>query len=191
MPADKLQEIQKAIELFSVGQGPAKTMEEASRRSYQFWDTQPVPKLGTTFVGAFSCLTLRNKQPSEWHACRFLCFMSEKLFPFPSGETVTSHGSIEPDKDNIREEPYSLPQGFSWDTLDLGNPAVVRKCINTHARIAGMHMGEDLIFWRIFPGLSVLLFCKKTSLFLFQCQPECVLRSQLSSPHLEERIVYE
>jgi hypothetical protein len=46
LPADKLQEIQKAIELFSVGQGPAKTMEEASRRSYQFWDTQPVPKLG-------------------------------------------------------------------------------------------------------------------------------------------------
>lgn len=49
LPADKLQEIQKAIELFSVGQGPAKTMEEASRRSYQFWDTQPVPKLGMTF----------------------------------------------------------------------------------------------------------------------------------------------
>lgn len=46
---------------------------------------------------------------------------------FPAGETVTSHGSIEPDKDQIREEPYSLPQGFSWDTLDLGNPGVVRK----------------------------------------------------------------
>ncbi|XP_053194596.1 glycylpeptide N-tetradecanoyltransferase 1 [Scomber japonicus] len=88
LPADKLQEIQKAIELFSVGQGPAKTMEEATRRSYQFWDTQPVPKLG---------------------------------------ETVTSHGSIEPDKDHIREEPYSLPQGFSWDTLDLGNAAVLKE----------------------------------------------------------------
>ncbi|MFT7799095.1 glycylpeptide N-tetradecanoyltransferase 1-like [Arapaima gigas] len=88
LPADKLQEIQKAIELFSVGQGPAKTMEEASRRSYQFWDTQPVPKLG---------------------------------------ELVTSHGCIEPDKDNIREEPYSLPQGFSWDALDLGNPAVLKE----------------------------------------------------------------
>ncbi|CAG07255.1 unnamed protein product, partial [Tetraodon nigroviridis] len=88
LPADKLQEIQKAIELFSVGQGPAKTMEEATRRSYQFWDTQPVPKLG---------------------------------------ETVTSHGCIEPDKDSIREEPYSLPQGFSWDTLDLGNPAVLKE----------------------------------------------------------------
>uniref|UniRef100_A0A8C9WI82 Glycylpeptide N-tetradecanoyltransferase 1 n=1 Tax=Scleropages formosus TaxID=113540 RepID=A0A8C9WI82_SCLFO len=88
LPADKLQEIQKAIELFSVGQGPAKTMEEASRRSYQFWDTQPVPKLG---------------------------------------ELVTSHGCIEPDKDNIREEPYSLPQGFSWDALDLGNPSVLKE----------------------------------------------------------------
>lgn len=40
---------------------------------------------------------------------------------------MTSHGSIEPDKDAIREEPYSLPQGFSWDTLDLGDPAVVRE----------------------------------------------------------------
>ncbi|XP_012681258.1 glycylpeptide N-tetradecanoyltransferase 1 [Clupea harengus] len=88
LPADKLQEIQKAIELFSVGQGPAKTMEEASRRSYQFWDTQPVPKLG---------------------------------------EVVTSHGSIEPDKDQIREEPYSLPTGFSWDALDLGNAAVLKE----------------------------------------------------------------
>lgn len=47
LPAERIQEIQKAIELFSVGQGPAKTMEEASKRSYQFWDTQPVPKLGT------------------------------------------------------------------------------------------------------------------------------------------------
>lgn len=54
LPADKLQEIQKAIELFSVGQGPAKTMEEATRRSYQFWDTQPVPKLGMTFIRAFT-----------------------------------------------------------------------------------------------------------------------------------------
>ncbi|XP_028675458.2 glycylpeptide N-tetradecanoyltransferase 1 [Erpetoichthys calabaricus] len=88
LPAEKLQEIQKAIELFSVGQGPAKPMEEASRRSYQFWDTQPVPKLG---------------------------------------EVVISHGPIEPDKDNIRSEPYSLPQGFSWDALDLGNPTVLKE----------------------------------------------------------------
>uniref|UniRef100_A0A8C5Y5J8 Glycylpeptide N-tetradecanoyltransferase n=1 Tax=Microcebus murinus TaxID=30608 RepID=A0A8C5Y5J8_MICMU len=71
LPAERIQEIQKAIELFSVGQGPAKTMEEASKRSYQFWDTQPVPILG---------------------------------------EVVNTHGPVEPDKDNIRQEPYTLPQ---------------------------------------------------------------------------------
>lgn len=63
LPADKLQEIQKAIELFSVGQGPAKTMEEATRRSYQFWDTQPVPKLGMTFVRAVSSALRLIKDP--------------------------------------------------------------------------------------------------------------------------------
>ncbi|KAK2512532.1 hypothetical protein Q9233_016192 [Columba guinea] len=85
LPAERIQEIQKAIELFSVGQGPAKTMEEASKRSYQFWDTQPVPKLG---------------------------------------EVVNTHGPVEPDKDNIRQEPYTLPQGFTWDALDLGDRGV-------------------------------------------------------------------
>ncbi|XP_075437482.1 glycylpeptide N-tetradecanoyltransferase 1 isoform X2 [Ascaphus truei] len=88
LPVERIQEIQKAIELFSVGQGPAKTMEEASKRSYQFWDTQPVPKLG---------------------------------------EVVSSHGPIEPDKDHIRLEPYTLPPGFSWDALDLGDRGVLKE----------------------------------------------------------------
>lgn len=48
---------------------------------------------------------------------------------FTLGEMVTSHGSIEPDKDNIREEPYSLPPGFTWDALDLGNAAVVSRLL--------------------------------------------------------------
>lgn len=69
LPADKLQEIQKAIELFSVGQGPAKTMEEASRRSYQFWDTQPVPKLGITF-------DLCSSLPIERAAKYFFSFLN-------------------------------------------------------------------------------------------------------------------
>lgn len=40
-------------------------------------------------------------------------------------EVVTSHGPIEADKENIRQEPYSLPQGFMWDTLDLSSADVV------------------------------------------------------------------
>ncbi|XP_037702571.1 glycylpeptide N-tetradecanoyltransferase 2 isoform X2 [Choloepus didactylus] len=81
IPMQKLQDIQRAMELLSACQGPARSLEDAAEHRYQFWDTQPVPKLN---------------------------------------EVVTSHGAIEPDKDNVRQEPYSLPQGFMWDTLDLG-----------------------------------------------------------------------
>lgn len=38
---------------------------------------------------------------------------------------VNTHGPVEPDKDNIRQEPYTLPQGFTWDALDLGDRGVV------------------------------------------------------------------
>lgn len=41
----KLQDIQRAMELLSACQGPAKNIDEAAKRKYQFWDTQPVPKL--------------------------------------------------------------------------------------------------------------------------------------------------
>ncbi|XP_053265554.1 glycylpeptide N-tetradecanoyltransferase 2 isoform X3 [Podarcis raffonei] len=88
IPMQKLQDIQRAMELLSACQGPAKNIDEASKRKYQFWDTQPVPKLS---------------------------------------EVITSHGAIEPDKDNIRLEPYSLPQGFTWDTLDLSNAEVLKE----------------------------------------------------------------
>ncbi|XP_063109876.1 glycylpeptide N-tetradecanoyltransferase 2 isoform X4 [Cavia porcellus] len=88
IPMQKLQDIQRAVELLSACQGPARNIDEAAKRRYQFWDTQPVPKLN---------------------------------------EVITSHGAIEPDKDNVRQEPYSLPQGFMWDTLDLSNAEVLKE----------------------------------------------------------------
>ncbi|TKS82043.1 Glycylpeptide N-tetradecanoyltransferase 2 [Collichthys lucidus] len=87
LPIQKLQDIQRAMELLSC-QGPAKSIDEAAKHKYQFWDTQPVPKLN---------------------------------------EVVTSHGPIEADKENVRQEPYSLPQGFMWDTLDLSNADVLKE----------------------------------------------------------------
>lgn len=44
LPIQKLQDIQRAMELLSC-QGPAKSIDEAAKHKYQFWDTQPVPKL--------------------------------------------------------------------------------------------------------------------------------------------------
>uniref|UniRef100_A0A8C5P2X4 Glycylpeptide N-tetradecanoyltransferase n=1 Tax=Jaculus jaculus TaxID=51337 RepID=A0A8C5P2X4_JACJA len=88
IPIQKLQDIQRAMELLSVCQIPARIIDEATKHRYQFWDTQPVPKLN---------------------------------------EVITSHGAIEPDKDNVCQEPYSLPQGFMWDTLDLSDARVLKE----------------------------------------------------------------
>lgn len=57
-----------------------------------------------------------------------------KFLSFDTDEVVTTHGPIEPDKENVRQEPYSLPQGFMWDTLDLSNAEVVSVCkVNSNA----------------------------------------------------------
>ena len=41
-----LQNIRIAMELINFQQKPAKTAEEAVHKQYQFWSTQPVPKMG-------------------------------------------------------------------------------------------------------------------------------------------------
>lgn len=46
----KLQDIQRAMELLSTCQGPAKNIDDATKHKYQFWDTQPVPKLSKFFI---------------------------------------------------------------------------------------------------------------------------------------------
>lgn len=55
----------------------------------------------------------------------FVCLLDEK---------ITSNEPIEADKtvQEIRQEPYSLPDGFQWDTLNLDEPLVVSifpKCL--------------------------------------------------------------
>lgn len=41
-----VKDIRAAMELLSFQQKPAKTTEEALQKQYQFWNTQPVPKMG-------------------------------------------------------------------------------------------------------------------------------------------------
>ena len=36
---------------------------------------------------------------------------------------------VEADKPEVRQECYSLPKQFEWDTIDVHNPSVVRICI--------------------------------------------------------------
>lgn len=64
--------------------------DSADKKSYEFWSTQPVPKLD---------------------------------------EDITTNEAIEPDVplENMRHEPYSLPAGFQWDTLNLDDPIVLKE----------------------------------------------------------------
>ncbi|XP_037610240.1 glycylpeptide N-tetradecanoyltransferase 1-like [Sebastes umbrosus] len=88
LPETKQQEIQRALHLFSMGPNLPKTLQQAKKHTYHFWDTQPVPRLG---------------------------------------DSVVTHGPIIEGEAGVREEPYSLPPGFSWDTLDLSSPTVLRE----------------------------------------------------------------
>ncbi|CAH0549780.1 unnamed protein product [Brassicogethes aeneus] len=85
-----IKDLRAAMEVFSLSQKPAKTQEEAMKKSYMFWNTQPVPKMD---------------------------------------EKITVNEAIEPDRPagEIRAEPYSLPDGFSWDTLNLDEPLVLKE----------------------------------------------------------------
>ncbi|XP_043229106.1 glycylpeptide N-tetradecanoyltransferase 2-like isoform X1 [Amphibalanus amphitrite] len=87
-----LNNLRKAMELLSVTQGreqfhqgPAKTQDEAKRKKYQFWETQPVLKIDQDAEG---------NEPLE-------------------GDKEVSE---------VRAEPYSLPDGFKWDTMNLDDP---------------------------------------------------------------------
>ena len=61
---------------------------QTDKKSYEFWSTQPVPKLD---------------------------------------EDITTNEAIERDLpvEKLRQEPYSLPGGYHWDTLNLDDPIVV------------------------------------------------------------------
>jgi len=52
-----MKEIQKVVELLKLNQPTPKSMDEARQKHYQFWDTQPVPKLGIVSNGIkFMCV---------------------------------------------------------------------------------------------------------------------------------------
>jgi len=86
----KIADLRKTMELLTLQQGAPKTPDEALRKTYQFWDTQPVPKLD---------------------------------------EKVVTNEPIEPDKEEseIRGDPYALPEGFHWETLDISDPLLLQE----------------------------------------------------------------
>lgn len=85
-----LKDLKMAMEVLNLQHKPAKTAEEALHKSYQFWSTQPVPKMDE----------------------KIICNEPIELPKTP---------------EEIRSEPYTLPDGFQWDTLNLNDPLVLKE----------------------------------------------------------------
>ncbi|KAL1264201.1 hypothetical protein QQF64_004556 [Cirrhinus molitorella] len=65
----------------------------------------------------------KNLQEAQRHTYRFW-----NTQPVPKiDEKVTSHGPVESQRPSVREEPYSLPQEFIWDTLNLDSQEQLRE----------------------------------------------------------------
>jgi len=105
-----IKDIQMAMEVFNIQQKPAKTQEEAMQKSYQFWSTQPVPKMGELL--------------NHIKIYLFYIIFSKFMLLIPD-EKIVRNEPIEPDKTSVRAEPYSLPADFQWDTLNLDDPLVL------------------------------------------------------------------
>jgi len=91
MSVEQQEKLKKAMEILNLqAAGPAKNEEEAAKKSYQFWSTQPVPSID---------------------------------------EVVTSNECITPDLPitEVRQDGFTLPQGFQWDTLQLDDPLVLKE----------------------------------------------------------------
>jgi len=97
---DQLVKLKKAMEMLQMRDdccgpqqscGPAKTCDDAAKKTYEFWDTQPVPKIDEQIVAGNEAIE-SNKQ-----------------------------------HDDLRHEPYTLPEGFHWDTLNLDDPLVLKE----------------------------------------------------------------
>ncbi|CAG12630.1 unnamed protein product, partial [Tetraodon nigroviridis] len=91
LPEKKQQEIQRALHLFSLGQGLPRSLREARNHVYRFWETQPVPRLDGADDG------------------------------------VVTRGPLIEAEGPVRTEPFSLPDGFRWDNLELSSQAVLKE----------------------------------------------------------------
>ncbi|XP_022649435.1 glycylpeptide N-tetradecanoyltransferase 2-like [Varroa jacobsoni] len=96
-PASELaavENLKKTMELLrmnlAASAGPAKNLAQAAGKKYEFWSTQPVPKID---------------------------------------EDITTNEAIDNTitKEQIRKEPYSLPEQFIWCTVDLEDDAQLKE----------------------------------------------------------------
>ena len=120
------------MELLQMQQGAAAIADgkdsEVAKKTYKFWSTQ-VSFLTHYFWYVLTRIMHTSSIRSFWVSFENIHFFCSGQ-PVPKIDeeiTAAANECISPDVplDQLRQEPYSLPQGFEWDTLNLDDPLVV------------------------------------------------------------------
>ncbi|XP_026171293.1 glycylpeptide N-tetradecanoyltransferase 2-like [Mastacembelus armatus] len=85
---------------------PEKKQQEIQRALHLFSLGQSLPK---------------TLQEAKQHTYRF--WDTQPVVKF--GDSITTHGPVVEREAAVCKKPYPLPEGFSWDTLDLSSPTVL------------------------------------------------------------------
>lgn len=116
---NNLQDLEKAMKMLDIIPSTSvKSAELAAKKKYHFWQTQPVPQFGNFIL---LCSKLRFFSFDQLFNLFFISF-------YFADESVTTNEPIEynKSKQNIRQEPFKLLDGFNWDTLNIDDSTVVR-----------------------------------------------------------------
>ena len=80
---------------------------------------------------AYTSMKRKHDELSSLAVKSLVCEAADECAGLPilwHGQEVGEVGPIEPLPEHVRQEPYSLPQGFHWVTLTNNNAAEVVKC---------------------------------------------------------------
>ena len=87
---------------------------------------------------AYTSMKRKHDELSSLAVESLVCKEAETYEGLPilwHGQEVGEVGPIEPLPEHVRQEPYSLPQGFQWVTLSMNDCGEVVKFINKHNNI--------------------------------------------------------
>ena len=84
---------------------------------------------------AYTSMKRKHDELSSLAVKSLVCEVADELVGLPilwCGQEVGEVGPIEPLPEHVRQEPYSLPQGFQWVTLSSSNVEEVVKLIKKY-----------------------------------------------------------
>ena len=90
---------------------------------------------------AYTSIKRKQDELSSLAVKSLVCEEADEFAGLPilwRGQEVGEVGPIEPLPEHVRQEPYSLPQGFHWVTLSSSNVEEVVKFIKKHGEMKNM-----------------------------------------------------